>query len=325
VKEPLKAPFLYLAFLLGTLVILGGLNVCWTWGMFDSATRAFTLGWAARRFPRSLFEVMIPSVIISIVMLGMRMTRKPFSRLLGLLIVLAVGYTTLVNGMIWFRNLGARSTPAPEVPLQYLQPSTFLRVGDSIVNARSISGAVLKGVLLVDPGATQSRLAVYPAATASARAGTLSVTPVGQPQRRVSGSPELAGAGIFAPDRITAFFLRDVHTLNADFEALLRGSLPEFFAACFAFVFVCAASLALLRLTRWPLLNLMILVAAIRGLFSLYHLLAVTLAPQISAMLTDRLVARLLPSASLAVIGVLLLLIDIIFIPADRWTKVEPL
>ena len=33
----------------------------------------------------------------------------------------------------------------------------------------------------------------------------------------------------------------------------------EFFAACFGLVFLCTASLMLLRLTRWPLINVALL------------------------------------------------------------------
>jgi hypothetical protein len=63
----------------------------------------------------------------------------------------------------------------------------------------------------------------------------------------------------------------------------------------------------------------MLLVIAVRGYFSLYHLLAVTLAPRIASVIADPMAARMAPSAAFAAIAVLLLLIDIIFIPADRW------
>jgi hypothetical protein len=68
----------------------------------------------------------------------------------------------------------------------------------------------------------------------------------------------------------------------------------------------------------------MVMVIAARGYFSLYHYLAVTIAPHIARAVTDRLVARLFPSAVFSALGVLLLLLDILFIPADRWAGGKP-
>ncbi|HTP58101.1 MAG TPA: hypothetical protein VMM82_04230, partial [Spirochaetia bacterium] len=118
---------------------------------------------------------------------------------------------------------------------------------------------------------------------------------------------------------VSSLFLRDIDTLNGDFQQLMESALPEFFAAAFALVFLCAASLALLRLTRWPLANVMLLLIAARAYFLLYHTLATRLAPAVSGAVTDPALARLFPSVSFVVLGIVLLLVDIIFIPAKRW------
>jgi hypothetical protein len=321
VKEPLKAPFIYLLVLLCTTAVFAVLQVLSTWGLSDSPGSVFTLGYALRRLPRAAFDVLIPSVVLSMVLLGFRMARRPFSRFLGLLILLGAGYLTLVNGMIWLRHLAGTSTPAAQTPRQYLQPSTFARVGDSIVAVNGIADPAVRGILLVQPDRAGNRFTVYPAGLAASRGGTLTITTSTRPPVTIAGSADLSWTGVFAPDRFTAAFLRDIATLTTDFERLLGRSLPEFFAASFALIFLCAASLALLRLTRWPLANAVILVIAVRGYFSLYHLLAVQLAPQISQAFSDDLVARLSPSAAFVVLAVLLLLVDILFIPADRWSN----
>jgi hypothetical protein len=310
--------------LIVVLLVLSALNVFATWGMHDAASRRFDLSYAVQHFPRSMFDVMIPSVIISIVALGLRMARRPFSRFLGLLITLGVSYIALVNGMLWMKGLAAKAPGAPlSSAAQYVQPGAFLRVGSGMMEAGTISGATLQRVLLFDPTQARSRFSVLPAATASVHGGTLSVSAAGTQRAVLAGDPGPAWAGVFAADRFTAFFLRDVDTLVGDFEDLVGSSLSEFFAACFALLFLCTASLALLRITRWPLANVMLLACAVRGYFSLYHFLAVTLAPRMTAMVSDPLLARMLPSAALAAIGVVLLLADILLIPADRWTVEE--
>ncbi len=149
----------------------------------------------------------------------------------------------------------------------------------------------------------------------------MTLSAAGSPPLALTGAPELAWTGVFAADPITGAFLRDIATLTADYQHLLDTSLAQFCAACFSLVLLCAASLALLRITRWPLVNIMILIIAVRGYFSLYHLLAVRLAPQVDGILTDKLVASLFPSGVLAALGVVLLLIDVLLIPANRWTS----
>ena len=319
-KEPLKAPFILLFTLICTTVILTALNLLVTWGLSDSAARPFGLAYVVARAPRSMFEVLIPSMVLSILLFGLRMARRPFSRFLGLVIVLLESYIVLVNGMLLLRGVGAKGRVAAEAPRQYLAPATLVKVDTWILSANAVSENRLRGVLLFDTTRNGARFSVYPAATASVQAGSLTVS---APGITVSGKPDQTGNGVFAPDRFTGLFLRDVGVLVADFERLLSRSVGEFFAACFALLFLCTASLAMLRLTRWPLANIMLLAIALRGYFSLYHLLADTLSTRIASAVADPVLARLLPSAVFAALAVVLLLIDILFIPADRWTKKE--
>ncbi|HUJ74807.1 MAG TPA: hypothetical protein VL359_08110, partial [bacterium] len=249
-KEPLKAPFILAFTLICATVLLTALNVLATWGLYDSATRAFGLPYVLTRAPRSMFESLVPSVVLSIVLFGLRMARRPFSRFLGLVIVLAVSYVVLVNGMLLLRGVSAKARVAPEAPRQYIQPSTLVRMDPWILSASSLADDRLRGVLLFDTTKTADRFSVLPAATASARSGSLTVTTIGNPSLTISGSPALVGTSVFAPDRFTGFFLRDVTTLVADFERLLNASVGQFFGACFALLFLCTASLVLLRLTR---------------------------------------------------------------------------
>jgi hypothetical protein len=76
----------------------------------------------------------------------------------------------------------------------------------------------------------------------------------------------------------------------------------------------------LLRITRWPLCNVLLLVLAVRAYLLLHHALAVDLAPAITRIVADPLLARLAPSAAFLVLGVLLLLVDILAIPTARWS-----
>jgi len=330
VKEPLKLPFVFLFLLLCVTVILAALDLFASWGLSDSAAVPLGLTYVLQHFPGAALAVLIPAVVVSVVLIGFRMMHRPFSRLLGFLIVLVVGYIVLVNGMMWLSTLSEKARQAPLAAGQYLQPRTFVRLGNTVINPAVVAGDTLGGVLVYEstnapsaslpaPGAPPDTIAVYSGARASSGDGSLTVTLPGG--RQITGSPQVSRSTVFSPDIVSALFLRDIDTLNGDFQRLRDTALPEFFAAAFALVFLCAASLVFLRLTRWPLANVMLLLIAARAYFLLYHALATRLAPAVSGAVTDPALARLFPSASFVVLGIVLLLVDIIFIPPKRWME----
>jgi hypothetical protein len=324
VKEPLKVPFIFLFILICTTFVCSVLDMLSVWGLYESAGSGFSLAAAVQKLPRSIYDVLVPSVVLSIVLLGFRLSRRPFSRFVALFIVLGVGYIVLVNAMLWIRPLAGAAAMAPESPRQYIPPSTFVRVGEKMVNVRSLTDTHARGILLFDPARQGARFSVAPEATAVMKAGTLTITTTGERPQTVSGAPDLSWTSVFAADRFTTLFLRDVDTMTADFQGLLVTSRAEFFASSFALVFLCTASLMLLRITRWPLVNIMLLAIAVRGYFSLYHLLAVSFAPQLAQVVADAFVARMFPSVIFAGVAVLFLLVDILFIPGDRWVSETP-
>jgi hypothetical protein len=252
------------------------------------------------------------------------MVRRPFSRLLGLLLCLAVSYACLVNGMIWLRLLARTSLPAQAAAADYFSPGSFTRVGGSLVAVQSSDGQGLRGVLVATPSAAapRARLAVYPRAEVSLADSAVRLRLPGR-AAALAGEPDLQRAAVFAPDTFTRYFLRDIGVLVADLERLLAGSLPEFFAAGFALLFLCTASFVFLRLSRWPMLNVLLLLLAARAYALLWHFLSVSAAPRIALYVTDALLARMFPSAVMTLLAVVLLLADILFVPADRWKRME--
>ena len=317
VNEPLKVPFIFLFLLICTTLLCAALDTLGAWGLSGSVGGRFTFVYAAQHFPRSVYDVLVPCLVLSIALLGIRLARRRMSRFISFLIVLGVGYIVLVNGMLWIRPL-AGVPPAPEAPRQYLAPFTFVRVADRMVAVRALAEGRARGVLVYDPAASPPRFTVAPAAEVSVRGGILTIDAEGPRPLLVSGAPDLTWTSVFAPDRFTDLFLRDIRTMTTDFQRLLASARGEFFAASFALVFLCTASLMLLRLTRWPLINVMLLGIALRGWFSLYHFLAVSIAPQVARAVTDSFVARMAPSGAFIALGVLFLLVDILFLPGDR-------
>jgi hypothetical protein len=313
VKEPWKVPFIFLFILIFTTFICAALDTLSAWGLSDSAARGFTLAYAVQHFPRSLFDVFVPSVVLSIVLLGLRLARQQLSRFIAFVLVLGISYLALVNGMLLTRPL-ASMPPAAEAPAQFISPERFVSIGERMVLVRSLSGSRARAVLVYDPAGTPARFTVAPGGTAAVRGGELTFTTDGPRPLTLSGSPDLSWTSVFAADRFTEALLRDVRVMSSDFQKLLSASRAEFFAASFALVFLCTASLMLLRITRWPLVNVMLLGIAVRGWFWLYHFLAVSAMPQLARAVTDTFVVRMAPTGAFLAIGVLFLLVDIIFL-----------
>lgn len=322
-KEPWKVPFIFLFILIVITFICAALDTLAGWGLSDSAARGFSLAYAVQRFPRSLYDVLVPSVVLSIVLLGLPLARRQISRFIAFVIVLGIGYLALVNGMLWIRPL-ASLPPAAEGAAQYIAPARFVSIGERMVLVRSLAGNRARDVLLYDPAGTPARFTVAPEATVSVRGGDLSLSVSAPGAVTLRGAPDLSWSSVFAADRFTEILLRDVRVMSSDFQRLLAASRAEFFAASFALVFLCTASLMLLRLTRWPLINLALLGIAVRGWFWLYHYLAVSAVPALSRAVADSFVVRMAPTGAFLAIGVLFLLVDIIFLPGGRAASETP-
>lgn len=319
-KEPLRLPFVFLLVVLCATVVLTALQLFAGWGL-ESWPRRFTLELAVARLPRALFDVLLPAVLLSVVLLGFRMARRPISRFLGFLIVLGVSYVVLVNGLILSHRAeaGVREPAADaEAASRFLVKDSFSAVGSRYVAPVSITGDRLAAVLVVDPSRVAPRFTLFPAGTASVKGGVVSLRLAGAKPQSLSGGLPPAAARLFAADPFTDYFLRDFREMNAVLRELLDRSTARFLVACFALLFLVSASLALLRLTRWPLFNVLLLVVAVRAYLLLHHALAVDLEPAIGRVVADPLLRLLAPSAAFVALGVLLLVVDILFIPADR-------
>lgn len=319
VKEPLRLPFVFLLIFLCAMVVLAAFHLFAGWGL-DDWPRPFTLELAASRAPGALFAVTLPAALLSVVLLGFRMMRRPISRLLGFLIVLGASYAVLVNGLIWSHRAeaGVHEPAAAAGSWQrYLPPDSFTAAGTRTIAPRAAKDGSLGPVLVVDTSRKAPRFTLY--ASGTVRDGVTLIASGAKPlDLRQQVQP--AVTPLFAADRFTDYFLRDFREMNGSLRELLVRSPGRFLFACFALLFLVSASLVLLRVTRWPLFNALLLVLAVRAYLLLYHVLAVDLAPAIGRVVADPLLKLLAPSAAFLVVGVLLLLVDILFIPPGRWT-----
>ena len=289
-------------------------------GLEDSGARPFTLELAAARLPRALFEVTLPAVLLSVALLGFRIcppsdppvARFPHRPRRGVRGARERPYLVEPG-----RSGSARARPCRGIGSTVLPPGSFTAVGERYVAPGTVTGDRLARVLVIDPARKAPRFTLYGSGTVSTKGDVASLQLAGAKPLSLREEMKPAAASLFAADVLTDYFLRDFRTMTADFEKLLGASVARFLFACFALLFLVSASLVLLRITRWPLLNVLLLILAVRVYLLLYHWLAIDLAPTVARVVSDPLLARLAPSAAFVVLGVLLLLVDILFVPPE--------
>jgi hypothetical protein len=304
-----------LSIFLCTALILCAFNI-----MYAAAMRGLTLKGI---LPPAAVQALVPSVALSIAFAGMRLSRRPVPLLLGQGIVLGAGLFLLVGGLLWMGPRAGKAAVVPGAPSRYFATSTFVHVGDKVISAQSVGETSLIDVLVFDPQPMADHFSVAASGSAASTPdGTLTVTTAADsPVTLASAQYQPAGTWIFASDRFTTRLLRDVGVVTQDLGQLRTSSPGLLFVVSLALLFLWTSLLAILRLTRWPLANLFLLLVAVRVSFSLYRLLAVTLAPRIASSVAGPLAAHMLPVAIFTVIGAAIVAADARIL--SRWGRRE--
>ena len=106
--------------------------------------------------------------------------------------------------------------------------------------------------------------------------------------------------------------------LNAELRRVFGRSLPAFYFTVLCVVLAFYASGLFLRLTRWHLLNLALALLAMRGLLAVFRFIREGVVFELDKVLDNPQTLQLLPEAALLVVGGLLLLLDLLFVPFHR-------
>lgn len=318
VKRVLLLPVVFLFAFLCAAVAFSALCFLASWGGSWDGQGKPTAELAVRGMPSTLLDVLFPSVLVGLLAVGMRSTRKPVNRIALFLIALALSSAVTAGGFLGLQVLRQGIAAAAPPASRPLAERSFARIDASFLSAEKVDGAALRGVLLYSPDAKGARFRVFAAATAE-RSGDLVRVMAGKPETAVAeGNAEGAAEGIFRADPMVRAFLSDLTVLRDDLLRLRSASLPEFLTAVFSLLFALTASFAFLRISRWPLANLFLYVLAARGALLLFRLLREGLGAGIAAAFSDPVVARLLPYGIFTAAGLLLLLVDLLFVPANR-------
>jgi hypothetical protein len=338
-KDLLRLPALFVLFFILLLCMFSGLSLLAQWGQGLSAGREPALVETAWQLPRLLSGALPVSVMAALMLLLFRVANRPASRLLSLVIPLGAAFVLLAFGYQLLHGLPpppARSGTAAEAqgppaaaPSLYMLPGVFNQVGDRIVYPESVTGGLLGPTvyaegLLVGEGGSVGRAAeggqvLRYYSTGRARATSEGLT-MGWPGRgTVQLRAEPVFATLFGPDPALRWLFADLQLLNGELDRALAASLPSFYLTCLALVFCFYAVGMFFRLSRWPLLNALLAILAARGVLLLLRVLRQGVAVELGKIFGITRTLQLAPAMGLLLVGIVLFLLDLLFVPFDRW------
>jgi hypothetical protein len=324
VKDILRLPILFLFVFVLLFILFFSLSVLSLWGSGYSEGREAALQVVEANIPEALVQVLPASVLVALFALLARIAAKPGSRFLSLLVPLAGAFVLLAFGYQILQRLG----PADEAGLgasrqavvesssrRYLVPGVFNATESKVIYLEQIDGPTVSPVVLAEGGSTGRKLLYFPQGRVSVGDDSVVIRMAGY---TLEIDPDPVFAGLFAEDPVLRRFFTDLDFLNRELRRVFRHSLPAFYFAVLALVVAFYGSGMFLRLSRWHLLNVTLAILAIRGLLALFRFLSEGVVSELDKVLKNPQALQFLPEVALLVVGGLLLLLDLLFVPFQR-------
>lgn len=272
-----------------------------------------SLATVVRTFPQLIGTALPPAAIGALLLVIFRIRRRPGYRAISLLVGGATVGALLFFGTLEWSREHPGSDRLPQIAARPFVPDRLhlLSTGELYVGA--VNDSRLAQVVVVrpdrSPAFTYSAVAEYrpDRQLVSYSGGTIAVDP-----------PNPYFAPVFQPAPFLGGILSDLGALEGALAAAHHASQRDFLAAVGALVLFGMGCILFARMTSWPLLNAFLTLLAYRGFLwgyaELYREPAASFGRQIMARLPMRDVVQLFPSAAVALVGLLLVAIDLIFL-----------
>ncbi len=321
-KDILRLPVLFLFFFVLLFLFFFGLSLLAQWGSVYSEGREIALQVVEARMLQSLLNVLPAAVLVSLVFLLARIATKPGSRFLSLIIPLGGAFVLLAFGYQILAGLGPLEGVQPSVidptPRRYLAPGVFNATESKVLYFEDLEERRLSSVVVAERGSSDQKLLYFPQGQVAVGEESVILRMAGY---TLEMDPEPVYAGMFAEDPILWRFFTDLDFLNRELRRMFQLSLPSFYFAVLALVISFYAIGMFFRLTRWHLLNAALTLLALRGFLALFRFMKEGVVFELDKVLRNPQALQFLPELALLTLGGLLLLLDILFVPFNRWEE----
>ena len=321
-KNTFVLPALFLFYFLIILFLITALNVLQFIVISFENTRETNV--FTGRLLYSTKEVLPAACFLSLVILFLRIVKKPGSRLLTYIMLLLTAVLVLIFGQIGLNQFTGPGQLSAEHPYNIKQ-NKLNPLQEGLLYVNEIEDNNLTAIVFIRSidSTEEDRLDFFTYGKTRIEENRLIMDTAGG---RPLTFPEAAAmnpvfGSVFTSSTVLESVLDDYAVLLRDLQILLEESILEFFILCFALVFDLLSSNLIMRVTKWPLLNFLIVLLFMRGFLFLYSIIRQGFPIETGEMSPEGLFGRLLPSLGFMVLGILFFLANVIFVPFNRLTE----
>jgi hypothetical protein len=310
-KDSLLLPFYFAGMFILLILILTAGVLMYLWNVQYVPTAPPRLGWLLHTAGSAALRVFLFSIIGAVLLSLIRVSHRPGVPFLSFVLLLVSSAAVLFYG---FSRLSVmtQGTDASETrTYNPIVPGVFNRLATATIFPESVAGGSLHDIVAVE-GSGDQALSFH--GSGSYDSAKHEVT---YPNRTaaIQISPENPNFGpLYTPAPFVASLVSDTLTLNRGLRLALASSRLLYLIACAGIILFAMGSMVFARLTRWPLLNAVLLLASFRALFWLDTLFT---SPSLSSLISSMVPEPYLPVApflGLGAIAVLLILWQLLFV-----------
>ncbi len=321
VRHSLLVPPVFILLFLVVFLSLTAVNTVISFGDYYSDTGQFSMEFVLQKIPYAMSDTLPASILLTILLMLFRLVRSQGNKLIGNLLLIASGFFILVFGMMLLvPALPGERTYARSFR-DYAEEQRFNRFEDIILYPPRLSLPYLPNVLVVDPGREDWKLYAFPTVTLAVTQAGLGLSGEGLNTKRISSETGTRFGSLLAADPFIRQLLSAFTVFTNEIKRLARTRTIEFFILGFAFVFFFASSGVLLKVTKWPLLNLSLLLFVMTGALVLYAFYQTQVVPEIGKYIKTGILSTATPTIVMLILGLLFSLVDLVFIPSQFWRK----
>jgi hypothetical protein len=319
VKDILRLPILFVFLFLLLFLLFFALSVLALWGSVYSEGREAALRVVEADIPRILVRVLPAAVVLSLTLLLARIAGKPGSRFLSLLVSLAGAFVLLAFGYQVLSGLGQAEGAQPgevePTTRRYLVSGVFNETGSKVVYLEEIDGQRVSPVVVAEQGSANQKLLYFPQGRVETEDDSLIL---GMPGYILAVDPDPVFGVLFAEGPELRRFFRDLDFLNRELRGMFGLSLSAFYFAVLTVVIAAYGTGMFFRLTRWHLLNAALALLTLRGMLALFRFMKEDVVFELEKVLENPQALQFMPELVLLVLGGLLILLDLLFVPLRR-------
>ncbi|NOY10480.1 MAG: hypothetical protein GXP33_16725 [Spirochaetes bacterium] len=312
---------LFLFIFIITAVILATLNIFFFWGLNYSSVTGITKAIVLKSVPYKVFQILTASVLNTIVLISFRILKKTPARFTSFMIILATAYLIFIFAVMGTLEIDKNMGEKPQ-PVFSLIPDKLNSFKNYTVYPINVDGEKLRNVVILDlrdENKKKNKIIYLAGATEKWNREYFMIKDEKNITRVKEKNAYPVVEEIFKKNRFVSLFLDDISFFNTNLANMYNLSKKMFLIFAFAVVFFFSACGVFMRITRWPLFNIFLSFAIVRGFFTFYRWIQLNVVREAVLFFNISHINFLLPSLIIGGIALLLFLLDILFVPYNYW------